>query len=307
LKKPVFRLSLFFLTILVFFLYYSGQFALPAPGDIDKNPLQQFSLLLLFFLFSFLIGFFSARYTLFTGSNSASIIRSNIFAKQKLPFKFGELIKKDFLYYWKTYDAWISLLSAIFCGIIIFYGSFSFSSFSVGISFILLMCAGLPFNSFGLEKSAGLERLSLFPISNRDLLITKNKSFALLTLSQVSFLFPLILYKFGIFSLVISLLQTASVILLYAAWGNNLSVKYPFKMDFYQFSFGGSLPAMIYGGVIISLLIIGTEFLTASNSIVNLSANVLLIIFCFFIYRYFLQKSAGLIFKNRETIRLKIN
>lgn len=257
-----------------------------------ENSLLNFSLPISFFLISFLLAFFSARQTLGVSALTGRTSRRRFLPPFKLPLKFGELVKKDFVYSWRMLDSYFSLLAAIFYAILLIFGDFSFLSFSVALAFIVMMNGSLSFNGFGLETASGIERLSLLPVKAEDLLAAKNKAFALVVFSQILFLFPLIFYKFGFPLFISSILKTISIVLLYAAWGNNLSIKHPFKMNFYQLSFGGSISAMLYGVIIISIFIVAPEFLNVENSILKLAFNIFFAAACFLIYRFTLKTAS---------------
>jgi hypothetical protein len=133
-------------------------------------------------------------------------------------------------------------------------GDLSFSSFSIAITITTMMSASLAFNAFGLEGSSGFERLSLLPIKPTDLFIAKNVAFLCVVFSHTFFIFPLIFYNFGIVYLTVAVLQTIHICLLYALWGNELSIRFPFEMRFYEPSFGGSIPAMLTAVLSISFV-----------------------------------------------------
>lgn len=253
-----------------------------------------------------LLAFFSVRQMISATVPSNRKLSPRFLSRIKLPVKFGELIKKDFFFSWKILDCWLSLLASIFYVILLTAGDFSFESFSVAISIIVMLSGSLAFNIFGLENRSGIERLSLFPIKPEDLLRAKNKAFALVIFSQTFFLFPPVFFKFGAILLIVSILKIFSIILLYTAWGNNLSIKFPFHMRFYQFSFGGSIAAMMYGILAISLVTIAPEFLSAGQRWTKLLVNILLVIFSFLIFRFSLRQSSKKLSENWRNIALNI-
>jgi hypothetical protein len=260
-------------------------------------------LLMLTICLTFSIAYTSARYWLYANTSSSSNLSKRLFSKFNIPLRFSELIKKDLLYYWKTFDAWVGLFSAILYAIILYFTEFSSIGFSLAISVILLINSTLCFNIFGIEGVSGIERLSLFPISAKNLLIYKNKAFAILILSQTFYIFPLIVIKAGTLFLIISILKTSSIILLYTAWGNNLSIKYPFKMG----SLGGSIPAMLYGALIISVLIITPELLPDKHLPNRLIVSVLTILFSVLMYRICLRKTSKELFQYWQFIKKRIH
>lgn len=303
LKLKFFRIALFSLAIvcavcasgLKNFLIADNQFSTAnlIVEIVNAENIFADSFLLFIFLFiSAFLAFVSTRLAISDSISASAKLNPQGISRLKLPLKSGELIKKDFIYSWQILDCWLSLLVFIFYAVLLINVDFSFQSFSIALCFAALSSGSLAFNSFGLETASGIERLSLLPTKAKDLLSAKNKGFTAVVFSQMFFLFPLLWFKFGAILTTIAVLKTISVILLYAAWGNNLSVRHPFKMNFYQLSFGGSLSAMLYGILTISLFIIVPEFLTAGNIAAKLIVNVLSIMFSAFIYKFFLQKTS---------------
>ncbi len=318
LKTKLVRVLVFLSSIIFAFLFFNGKlnFALESrflpvqalfQNAFSENLSANIGLLAACFSATVLLAFFSVRQTIFASVQSNRKLNPQFLSRIKLPVTFGELIKKDFVYSWRTFDCWLSLLASIFYVVLLTAADFSFESFSVAVSTIVMMSGSLAFNVFGLENSSGIERLSLFPIKSEDLLRAKNKAFALVVLSQTFFLFPLIFFKFGVILLLVSILKTVSIILLYTAWGNNLSIKFPFQMRFYQLSFGGSIAAMAYGVLAISILVIAPEFLTAGQTATKMIINILLIIFSFLIYRFSLRQNSQKLSENWRNIALKLS
>ncbi len=315
LKIRIFSISLFLILIIIAILFFAkidsfstSNYALTLNNSVNSIVFSEaiytnLLLLMLTISLTFSIAYTSARYWLYANTYSSSNLSKRLFSKLNIPLRFGELIKKDLLYYWKTFDVWTGLLSAILYAIILCFTEFSFIGFSLAISVILLLNSTLCFNIFGIEGVPGIERLSLFPVSAKDLLIYKNKAFAILILSQIFYIFPLIIIKAGMFFLIISILKTASIILLYIAWGNNLSIKYPFKMG----SLGGSIPAMMYGALIISVLILAPELLPNKHLPNRLIVNVLTILFSVLIYRICLRKTSKELFQYWKFIKKRIH
>ncbi len=318
LKTKLFRIVIFLSSIIFAFLFFNGKLNfvlesrfLPVQTLVQNTFLENSSgnigLLAACFLTTFLLAFFSARQTISATVQSNRKLNSQLLSRIKLPVKFGELIKKDFIYSWKILDCWLSLLASIFYTILLTAADFSFESFSVAISIIVMMSGSLAFNVFGLENASGIERLSLFPIKPEDLIRAKNKAFALVVFSQTFFLFPLVFFKFGAILWIVSIFKTVSIILLYTAWGNNLSIKFPFQMQFYQLSFGGSIAAMTYGISAIGLLIIAPEFLTAGRTAIKFLVSILLVIFSWLIYRFSLRRNSQKLSENWSNIALKLS
>lgn len=317
-KTRLFRVTAFISLIILAFLFFNGKLSFILESEflsaqtISRNITSENSLgnvlLLAPCLFAvILLAFISVERAMLAPVRTERILNPQLLSRVRLPVKYGELVKKDFIYSWKMPDCWLSLLASVFYAILLTAADFSFESFSAAISVIVMMSGSLAFNVFGLETRSGIERLSLFPIKPEDLLRTKNKTFALVVFSHTFILFPLLFFKFGAISLLIAILKIVSVVLLYTAWGNYLSIKFPFSMRFYQFSFGGSLAAMMYGILAISLLVIAPEFLTAGHQATKLLASVLLIIFSLLIYRFSLRRNSQILSEKWSRIALKLS
>jgi len=316
LKQKIFRIAVFTAAIIFAFLFVNHKLdfipagkSFPA-GITNQNPESSFGNI--FFLSGslltvFLPAFFSIRLTISEAAQTNGKLFPARPARIKFPVKFGELLKKDFICSWKILDCWVSLLASVFYAILLVAGNFSFQSFSIAIAVIGMLSGSLAFNSFGLENNAGIERLSIFPIKPEELIKTKNKAFAFVIGSQTFFLFPIIFFKFGAVFFIISILKTISIMLLYTAWGNYLSIRFPFKMYFYQLAVGGSLTAMLYRILVISLPIIVPEFIAPEDLKVKLIYNSLLIGLSLFLYKFSLQQSAKKLPENWENIALKLS
>lgn len=250
-------------------------------------------LLIVFACTAFLIAALTATLSDPNRSTTNRRITPRSLSTIRLPVRFGELIKKDLFSGWKMLDSYFSLFVTIVYAAILLTTDMSFLSFGAALAVSAMMSSGLAFNSFGLETTAGIERLSLAPIEPADLFNAKNRSFWLLVLSQTIFLFPIVVYRFGVVYLAAAVLKTVAVSLLYTAWGNKLSVQFPFKMTFYEVSFGGSIPDMMMAVLLISLVAIVPEhFLPASASLVFMS-NTALAIVSYTVYRLSIKRYAG--------------
>jgi hypothetical protein len=311
LKIKIFRLMLFFSLTALGILSWKTNITftfLPHHLFIETVTGRSLNLLWLAILAasSFLLAFVAVRQTIsFSDQTNRRLIPSAL-SKISLPMRFGELIKKDFLALWKTLDCYISLLISIIYLIILFSAEVSIFGFSVAISFLIMMSGGLAFNLFGLESSESFQRLSLLPIEPKDLFIAKNKAFGLLIFSNTFFLFPLIFYKFGLTSFLLAILKTVSITFFYLAWGNGLSVRFPFKQNFYEISFGGSLPEMLTAVFLISLLSLAPDFFLLPNLMGTLLVNAGLVILSFVAYKFSLKSASAKLINEWENIALKL-
>jgi hypothetical protein len=302
LKLRIFRILTFLSVILLTVFRREISFNLPQDFFISNSLWLE-----ILAVISFLLAFPVIRQTASISTQTSRRISPQFIAKINLPMKFGELIKKDFFAFWKTFDSYIALLVSIIYIIILFSGEFSFFSFSVAISFSIMMCGGLAFNIFGLENTASFQRLSLLPIAAQDLFTAKNKAFALLIFSQTFFLFPLIFYKFGWLYFLTAILKIVAITLFYMAFGNNLSIKFPFKMNSYEFSFGGSLQDMISAIFLIILLSLVPDFFLIGNTVAVLLMNLALVILGWVAYRFSLQRVSAKLSGEWENIGLKLS
>ncbi len=263
--------------------------------------------LIIFALTAFFLAFVAIRQTISVSAKTNRRITPNFLSKINLPIKFGEMIKKDFFASWKTFDSYIALLISIIYVIVLFSADVSIFSFSVVIFLVVMMCSSLAFNIFGLENLTSFQRLSLLPIQPKDLFIAKNKAFGLLILSQTLFLFPLILYKFGAVYLLIAILKTITITLFYMAWGNSLSVRFPFKMNFYEVSFDGSIQDMLTAVFVIGLITLAPDFFLMQNTLVILLINIALTILSYAIYQVSLRRISGKLSDEWENIAFKLS
>ena len=318
LKFRLFRKIAFTTAVMFAVIFFAGKINVFADCGVFTNKFtaeiihsdNQFAdvfSLCIFFFTTFIFAFTTARQTIYASATRHEKPNSLFFSRFHLPLKFGELIKKDVLYSWKILDYYFSLLMAIFYALVLIFTEFSFQSFGVAISLTVMMSGSLAFNNFGLETASAIERLSLLPITAEDLMAVKNKAFAIVIFSQIFFWFPLLFFKFGMILTLAAVLKTVSIVLLYTAWGNYLSVKFPFKMRFYQLSFGGSIPAMLYGVLTISLFIVAPEFFTAEQITAKIIFNIFSVVVCFLIYKFSLRRISRRLFADWENIALKLS
>jgi hypothetical protein len=121
-------------------------------------------------------------------------------------------------------------------------------------------CASIAFNCFGLDSSLGLDRYTLFPLSEKEKLFSKNLSFWIVMAVLLFTILPFAIWMLEPSAIVIALLEFVAMGLAYAAIGNWLSVKQPFRMQFYRFASGGSVAdtimALLFASVPAALTVI---------------------------------------------------
>jgi len=170
------------------------------------------------------------------------------------PRRFGGLLKKDLRYFIRMLDVYFAVPIVVL--FIIYLASNpepSASVFRVVLIILFLPWISMTSNCFGLESPLGLDRYSLFPLNGRDMLLGKNLAFALLLIVLVGAVFPLALWRFGAAVTALGLIELVLMALAYLSWGNWMSVRDPYRMQFYRFSAGGSpadaIMGMLFGSV----------------------------------------------------------
>ena len=181
---------------------------------------------------------------------SRSSDRSRTFVWFKLPGKLGGLVAKDLRYFRRLLDAYLGLLAAAAgCFYLVTAAAVSQGIFLAFIVLVFLLNAALPFNSFGLDTRAGLGRYTLFPLSGKSIILSKNLAYLGVLGVQV---FPMIIlagWRLGIPVSAIGLVEAASLGCAYLTWGNWMSVSHPLKMHFFRFASSGAALADALAGV----------------------------------------------------------
>ncbi len=193
-----------------------------------------------------------------TGSRRSQ--RFTVLGLIEFPGRFGGLLRKDLRYFVRLLDLYFAFPIVIF---LIFYLSTvpdaSASMFRVGLALLLLPSLSLAANLFGLDSAGGLDRYSLFPLSGRDILFSKNISFMLLFVVMAGVIFPFALWRFGVGVMAIGVVELVLTGLACLTWGNWMSVRDPFRMQFYRFSAGGSptdaIIGMFFGGLPAAIIV----------------------------------------------------
>jgi hypothetical protein len=92
--------------------------------------------------------------------------------------------------------------------------------------------------------------------------------------------------------LIIAGIKTASIGLLCTAFGNRLSMRFPFKMSFYEFSIGGSIPASMLAVGSVSIVGNLPDLVSRGNVTVALIGNVILVIVTYSAYELSLRRAS---------------
>src|SRR6185503_16276610 len=172
----------------------------------------------------------------------------------QFPGRFGGLLKKDLRYFIRLRDFYFAVPIIILFDIYLASNPEpSAAVFRVVLIILLLPWISMASNCFGLDRAAGLDRYSLFPLSGRDMLVSKNLAFGLLFMGLVGTILPLAFWRFGAGVTVLGFVALVLMVLAYLSWGNWMSVRDPYKMQFYRFSAGGAPSktkiGMLFGSV----------------------------------------------------------
>lgn len=209
-----------------------------------------------------------------------------IFNSLRIPGPAGGLAIKDFRYFRRLLDPYLGVLvAAVGCLYLVTAQVASAGFFLVFLMSVLVLNATPAFNSFGLDNSAGMDRLKLMPITGATILLSKNLAFMLIVGIQLAPLILLGSWRLGPSVGAIGMMVAASMTAMYMAWGNWMSVNYPLKMHFFQFSSSHGqvvevLAGMIFGSLpgMISIYLLHTEGINAAWKI------GLLLLFSGFVY-----------------------
>jgi hypothetical protein len=173
----------------------------------------------------------------------------------RFPGRLGGLVGKDFRYFRRLLDVYMGLLAAAAgCVYLVTAGVPSRGVFLAFISIVFLLGAAVPFNSFGLDTRAGLDRYALPPLSGKSILLSKNLAYVIIMSGEI---FPLIFlagWRLGISAGAFGLMEAAALACAYLTWGNWMSVNQPLKMQFFRFASSGAALADAMAGVVFGSL-----------------------------------------------------
>jgi hypothetical protein len=177
-----------------------------------------------------------------------------VFSAVEFPGKLGGLIKKDLRYAGRLLDLYLALPIVILFNVYLASNPApSAAALFVVVALLFLPCLSIVFNAFGLDSPVGIDRYRLFPLSDKERLLSKNLAFAAVMIALFMTLLPLTFWKLGMRAVVLGLVELLVVWLAYVSFGYWMTVKQPFKMQFYRFASGGSpvevLMGMIFGSI----------------------------------------------------------
>lgn len=218
------------------------------------------------------------------------------FTRHQLPGKYGGLLKKDVRYYSRLLDVYLVLPIVVLFNI---YLAVNFAPAATGLyvvtALLFFPCTSIAFNCFGLDSPLGLDRYTLFPLSEKEKLLSKNLAFWALMFLVLLTILPFAMWSLDAPAGVIALMEFMALGLAYAAAGNWLSVKQPFKMQFYRFASGGSVVDAIMGIIFASIPAALTIFLLWKTGII--------VLIYLGLYLFFLTRAARILEQQREEIR----
>ena len=165
------------------------------------------------------------------------------------PGKLGGLVAKDFKYFRRLLDVYLQAL-AVGAGCV-YLATAELPTRGIFLAFIViffLLGAAVPFNAFGLDQSAGLDRYALFPLPGKAIILSKNLAYLVVIAIQLTPLLLLALWQLGIRTTGIGLVMAAAQAFAYLSFGNWMSVSHPVKMQFFRFASSGAALADAMAG-----------------------------------------------------------
>lgn len=280
---------------------------LAAAAAVSSTPFRALAVLVLLTVVFSLLARWTFKFTL----QPPATRRSQTFAVVSalaLPGKFGGLIKKDLRYASRLLDLYLALpIILLFNVYLLTNAAPSATALFVVVPLLFLPCLSLAFNGFGLDSALGIDRYTLFPLSDKEKLLSKNLAFAAVMIVLFVTLLPLAFWKLGPRAVALGLVELLVVWLAYVSVGNWMTVKQPFRMQFYRFSSGGSPVDALMGmisGSIPGLIII--FLLTRNGGGAVWQIGVLLIVYAALFY-FSLSRSARSLKNNWEELRRSLS
>jgi hypothetical protein len=227
-----------------------------------------------------------------------------VFGSVRLPGKFGGLLKKDLRYWTRLLDLYLTL------PVVVFFNMYLLSDtapsavvLAIIVGVLFLPCMSVAFNCFGLDSPLGLDRYTLFPLSGKQKLLSKNLALAAVVLALFALLLPLIFLKLGTHASVLALLELVVVSLAYVSYGNWISVRQPFKMQFYRFASGGSAVDVLLGAIFGSIPVAVTVYLLYNDDAAALPKMGVMLLIYVGGFLFSLSRSGRIFESRREEIR----
>jgi predicted membrane protein len=226
----------------------------------------------------------------------------------EFPGRFGGLLKKDLRDLSRLLDFHIAVtIAGLFSLYLIFTAAPSSSSFWIIIVVLFLPACSAAFNCFGLDTPLGLDRYMLLPLTGRDILLSKNLAFALVNIVLFSIMLPFVFWRFGAGVSALGAVEMVVVGLAYVSWGNWMSIKHPFQMQYYRLSSGGSPVDAVLGIIFGSLPGAVVAYLLHKKKYGALWSILATMMFYFALYYVSLSWSGRRLEKHREALRSAIS
>lgn len=222
--------------------------------------------------------------------------RFAFFSGPQLPGKYGGLLKKDVRYFSRLLDIYLALPIVVLFNIYLAVNSApSATGLYIVTALLFFPCTSIAFNCFGLDSPLGFDRYTLFPLREKEKLLSKNLAFWALMFLVLLTILPFAIWSLEPAAIVIGLVEFMALGLAYAAAGNWLSVRQPFKMQFYRFASGGSVVDAIMGIIFASI--------PAALTILLLWKIGIVVLIYLGLYLFFLTRAARILEHQREEIR----
>lgn len=267
----------------------------------SPTPLRSVTVLLALTVFFAILALWTFTLTLHSQQARRS---QRVFGLSQLPGKFGGLLKKDLRYSSRLLDVYLVLpIVVLFDMYLVSDAAPSTIAFSIVIALLFFPCVGIAFNLFGLDSALALDRYTLFPLSGKEKLFSKNLAFVVLMFAVLATILPLAFWRLGWRVSFLGLMEFAAITLAYLFCGNWFSVKQPFRMQFYRFASGGSLVDMVIGILIASAPAAFTVYLFAIEDNGMSWKLAAMTLACLALYLLSLSRSARVLDADHEQIR----
>lgn len=272
---------------------------LAAAATISTTPLRSLAILVVITALMAALARWTFVLTLEPRQNRR-LQRFALFTGLQLPGKFGALLNKDLRYSSRLLDLYLAIPIVVLFNIYLAVNfAPSATALFIVIGVLFWPCASIAFNCFGLDSPLGLDRYTLFPLSDKEKLFSKNLAFWAVMIILLLTILPFALWTLNASATVIALLEFIAMGLAYAAIGNWLSVKQPFKMQFYRFASGGSVVDAIMGMIFASIP-------AALTIVLGWKIGIATLIYLP-IYLFFLARAARILNNQREEIRRAVS
>ena len=244
----------------------------------------------------------------FQPQRSLPSARFSLFNLIQFPGRFGGLLKKDLRYSSRLADIYLALPIVLFFNMYLVSDPFpSAIVLCVIVALLYLPCVSIAFNCFGFERPQGLDRYGLFPLSGKEKLLSKNLAFGVLMMVLFVTILPLTFWKLGPRASVVGFLELVIMGLAYLACGNWMSVKQPFRMQFYRFASGGAVVDVAMGIIFGSVPAAVTVYLLYNQDGGALWKIGLMLLAYFGLFLFSLSGAARVLENQREQIRRRLS